>query len=211
MAPLQNILSKSILLAASIILLTSCIDSSEKCSPEVYIGLQLNSQQDVKLAKTFLYEASKNADNNLFHVDVFRGDNIAYMFSDPYNKKAIRDIIQKELEEKESNDKALINAFIRVTNLVIDSKNDKDLYAYIVSSGTSDKNTIQQIKKIVDDFAKNQNKLQKLHLYLIGLTTDNRKPIVDTALKSLPNTKALSIRKSEWKSHIEYNDCSSKY
>lgn len=208
----QTKLSKTISLAVSTIFLTSCIGSSEtngskRCNPEVYIGLELNSQQDVKLAKTFLHKTSKKADNNLFHIDILTGDDVAYIYSDSYNKKAVRDIIQEKLEKKESSDKALEKAFNRVKNLVIKSKTNEDLYAYIVSSGTSNENTIQQIKQIIDDFASNQTKSKKLHLYLIGLTDENRTLLVDNALKSLPNTKHSSSTFSEWKNHINYNNC----
>lgn len=178
------------------------IGCEPEIKPTIYVALQTNSSENAELAENFMYSLSRQAKRQSFIIDQLKQDQANNIYSNPANRRGLQQIkvdpdpTTKIVEPIYSNDQALIQAFQRINDLT-DSADVQPLYVYILTSGTTDPNTLNNIKYLCEKIAKKANS-QNLHVYLIGLNPHNRVPTATALSPIKANSKSAGISYEEW-------------
>lgn len=182
----------------ALIALMGCSPCAELESPTVYIGLQANTEDEVELAKGFLYEAYKGSNGgNKFIIDLLKGDTTVRLLSQSsMNRETILEVINT-VENTQSTDLAVTSFFHRVKDL--SDYGDEEIHAYLVSAGTSDKTTLSDISRTLTELSGSDEYTdQELYLYMLGLSDDNRLNVSDSLHPIRENVEAVGRSSSEW-------------
>ncbi len=144
--------------------------TSESPQRTVYIATAIKNEDDLSFVLNFSYAIAKKIGESTVIVDTLNGQNIENLFSGDASRRSVQDISTK-LKVTPSDDKAIVQAFNRM--LEIGEKNgQRPLYAYILTSGTSNPATLAEIHAISVAFAK--KKVSNVHFYIVGLSPANR-------------------------------------
>jgi hypothetical protein len=167
--------SKSIatILVGIALILTSCTsDNSDK--KQAYISYSLGDNKSTDFARNANYEIANNSTPNMgLNIDIMAGDGVKNIYSTSANRPEVQDLDKLLQQESASNDLALIAAVKRIQEL---AKTGEPLTAYIVHPGTSDPNTLAEIKHIAEEIATSGNK--QLKIYLLALSPAHKIPTV---------------------------------
>jgi thymidylate synthase len=178
------------------------IGCNQETKPIIYVALQNNSPENAVLSEDFLYKLARRAKRQFFVIDQLKQDQVHNIYSNPANRRSIQQIEidpnpnTKNIEFTPSNDQALIQAFQRINDLT-DRATEQPLYVYILTPGTTDITTLNQIKYLCEKIAQKPNS-NNVHIHLIGLNPHNRVP-TSTALSPVKaNAKSAGIAYEEW-------------
>ncbi|MEM9926699.1 MAG: hypothetical protein AAF915_23610 [Cyanobacteria bacterium P01_D01_bin.50] len=185
----------------SSLLLTGCINPQpdNKCIPsEVYIGIEVNSHEEKRKARKFIRKFyRKFTEENIFHVDLIKNGRVHTIYSNKLDDlKAVQFILDKIKEVKPENkkknkDKGIIQSFLRIKNLAINNNNNSNFYTYIITKGTSNSSSINEMNFIVKELVESKVNTENIYISLVGLTAKNRLPMVNT-LQHIKNTAKSS-------------------
>jgi hypothetical protein len=147
----------------------SCI--SESTQRTVYIGMAINNEDELKFDQNFIDAIAKKIGDSKIVFDTLEGNDIRNQFSPNMSSRRSLLELSTKLKVTSSSDKAIVLAFNRM--LEIGEKNgQRPLYAYILTSGTSDPATLAEIHAISVAFAK--KKVPNVHFHIVGLSPTHR-------------------------------------
>jgi hypothetical protein len=85
----------------------------------IYLAIAPHSAADFALGQDVLHEvAGKTAAHQWLVVDVLQGDTVANVYSNQPTRRAVQEIMAQLHEPIESSDRALLQAFQRLENLI---------------------------------------------------------------------------------------------
>jgi hypothetical protein len=160
------------------------------CAPQekeqfnVYISVHNNKPEISSLSHSFLYTFSKRV-NPSFSVAVeqARGNKVVSLFSQFPTRRAIGEVSNlldgnpttTTLDPVPSQDKTLASAMQRVLDHARKGKSKNVLVkAFILTEGTANPLVLRQLNQVSRKLAKDD---LKVHLYLIGISSQNRLPM----------------------------------
>lgn len=198
--------SRYALLFSFLMALVGCSPCPEQNLPSVYIGVQANTEEDVALAKDFLYQAYKESKGgNTFHVDLLQGDTTVRLLSKADIDRSVIVDTANRISETQSTDLAITSFFERLKDLSEYKSENEELHAYFIGTGTSGETTltdISEILKAVDDGTSQAD----TNIYLIGVSAENRLKMSDALNPIRESVRSSSRDYSEWKDLVtQYN------
>lgn len=172
---LQNLVK---LIAFSLISWAIAACDSEKS--QVYLGIQANTKATAELTEDLLHSIGRRIKGNRMTIDILKGDAAQTTYSNPISKQILQELRGKidpnphtpKMDIIPSSDRALVAAFQRFKDLARANPN-QELHGYILTPGTTDEITLEQIKTICQELA-SQTQGDRFHIYLVGLTEENR-------------------------------------
>lgn len=187
-------------------LLNGCSVCPDAKEPNIYVGIQSNSKEESDFAKKFLLQLSRTIDSdNLIHIDQLKADTFYRPYSSPADRRAISAIV-RDIDVQESSDQSIVQFFQNLKDLASASESSgSDLYAYLLSNGTSNSETLSQISEIVSKME--LEGLDRVQLYLIG-SSDNR-IIMSNSLSVLEGrVNATNSLYGEWQNAVNAHSVS---
>ena len=149
--------------------------SGISCTPELtkktaYLAIAINNEDELKFVQNFSYVIAKKVGDSKIIVDTLNGQNIENLFSGDASRQSVQDI-STNFKVSPSSDKAIVQAFNRMLEIG-DKNGQRPLYAYILTSGTSDPATLAEIHAISVAFAK--KKVPNVYFHIVGLSPPHR-------------------------------------
>ena len=144
--------------------------TSESTQSTVYIAIAINNEDELRFVQNFIYAIAKKVSDSTIIVDTLNGQNIENLFSGEASRRSVQDI-STTLKVTPSNANAIVQAFNRMLEIG-DKNRQRPLYAYILTSGTSDPATLAEIHSISVAFAK--KKVPNVHFHIVGLPPAHR-------------------------------------
>lgn len=185
---------------------TDVCQDPESEGAQIYIALQPNSPEIAQLTEDFVYSVLRQAKRKqTFDIDLLNGNKSHILRSGSATRKDLGELVKQfdpnektvEIEPTSSTDLALIHSFNRFKNLAISNADRRPFAAYLVTSGTSDPNTIASIHQICQQLAQS-GRTQKVRIYLIGLAPENRLNMTSALHPLASNSDSASASYNEW-------------
>lgn len=205
---IQIITAISALISA---LITGCISDPKPADSEVYLALQPNSPQAALTVEDVLHSFSKQVrPHHRVIIDYLSNNSTQNLHSNPITRRGVQDIRNRidpnpktpELEPISSSDEALIQAFKRANDLVIQNAGRCKLNIYIVSKGSKNPETLARIRQIFAHLSQT-NRNPNFQIYLIGLSEEYRLPMTSAVAPIAAHVHSAGMEHYEWSKHLK--------
>lgn len=175
----HKLLQNSVKLIA-FFLISFAIAACDSEKSQVYLGIQANTKATAELTEDLLHSIGKRTKGNLMSIDILKGDSAQTIYSNSISKQTLQELREKidpnpntpKMDIIPSSDRALVAGLQRFKDLARANPN-QEFHAYILTPGTTDETTLEQIKTICQELA-SQTQGDRFHIYLLGLTEENR-------------------------------------
>lgn len=156
-------------------------------SKTLYFAIEANTSEEKLLGQDVLHEASRGLQNgNYVVIDFMKGSQVINLFSDQASTQGIREAMN-ELSQNQSAADAIVKAIDRAVKL----ENNSEVAAVIVTSGTSDTDTLSWMTKLIEQLPPTTT------LYFIGLEPGNRLPM-SSAFAGVRDRVKFAVLDEEW-------------
>ncbi|MEP0810037.1 hypothetical protein [Coleofasciculus sp. FACHB-SPT9] len=181
------------------------VEPTKAGSSLVQFVFQPNTPEIVSTTEDILYYTSEKVrSHQLVEVSFISDSGINVVFSKRPTRRAIqelRNVIDgdqstSKIDPISSNETQLIASVQRFRDRVLTSNGEQPIHFYIVTNGTSDPQIIERVREICSSLSK-QN-LQNAHLYLLGLSSNNRLPISQGFTPISDHVEFASADYNEW-------------
>ena len=191
--------------------------SSTQCdrqsSKHIYLGIQLNSPEMAQLSDSIYHQVTRRGGKGKrFSIDLLDGNEANNFFSNTASRKDLRELRKHPdfdrdrqtpgLDPIPSDDEALIAGFQRAKDLIVSNGGREEFSAYIVTSGTTNPDTIAKIRYICQQLAAEGDKTGDYRLYVIGLDSSKRLSTV-SALSPIAAHAVAANGEGEWEDLIK--------
>ena len=191
--------------------------SSTQCdrqsSKHIYLGIQLNSPEMAQLSDRIYHQVTRRGGKGKrFTIDLLKGDRANNLFSSTASRKDLRKLRKHPdfdrdrqtpgLDPIPSDDEALIESFQRAKDLIVRNGGQGEFFAYIVTSGTTNPDTIAKIRYICQQLAAEGDKTGDYRLYVIGLDSSKRLSTV-SSLSPIAAHAVAANSEGEWEDLIK--------
>jgi hypothetical protein len=147
--------------------------NSSQLNTQIYIAYQLKTKQVVDMIPDLNHKFSQNINSASVNVDILKNNQVLSNSYGPSSEGSIEEL-NKQLHLTPSDDRALIKAINRVKKLLKEQQDTyaekQDFSAFIVSEGSKEHTTLEEIRQISQEIADKEPK--NFHLYLIGVNPD---------------------------------------
>ncbi len=141
-------------------LISFAIAACDSEKSQVYLGIQANTKATAQLTEDLLHAIGKRTKGNLMSIDLLKGDSAQTIYSNPISKQTLQELWEKiepnpntpEMDIIPSSDRALVAGLQRFKDLAQANPN-QEFHAYILTPGTTDQTTLEQIKTICQELA----------------------------------------------------------
>lgn len=191
-------------------LMTGCIPDPNPANSEVYLALQPNSPPAALTVEDVLHSLSKQVrPHHRVIIDHLIKNSAQNLHSNPITRQGVQDIRNRidpnpqtpELEPISSSDEALIQAFKRANDLVIQNAGRCKLHIYIVSKGSKNPETLARIRQIFAHLSQT-NRNPNFRVYLIGLSEEYRLPMTSAVAPIAAHVHSAGMVQYEWSRHL---------
>jgi hypothetical protein len=163
----------------------------------IYLAIAPDSAADFALGQDVLHEiAGKTAAHQWLVVDVLQGDTVANVYSNQPTRRAVQEIMTQLHDPIESSDRALLQAFQRLENLIAAHQGRKSFHGYLITAGTHDPATLAAIQAVCAKLA--QTHPTNAHLYVLGVAADRRLKLAAALGPLRERVQFAGTADSEW-------------
>lgn len=163
---------QGLLLATIAPLVVSCTSFHSQPRTAIYLAIATNSPEITTLAQDVLDVASRRTGSHQWMVvDLLKNEGTENIFSHHPSRQAMREMMA-QLPQTPSSDRALIQAFYRLTKLAIQHQERKSFYGYVVTAGTQDPETLNAISALFHRIG--QQPPSNMRVCVLGLAPENR-------------------------------------